>query len=136
MVPKIILLVCDKRSRNDFSKAMKEALAREKIPCAFAWCETYRQGIDYVNGTGFPDFIVVELNAGDTNGGITLLRHVRDVGKPTPVIIWNARFTQDEARQIAELNGINIAWHQPRALFRLSRYATMLLRGQPPVHAP
>ena len=135
MEPKIILIVCGRNSRNDFEKALRESLAREHVSHEFVWRETHLQGIDYVNGTGFPDFVVAELNAGDTSGGITLLRHIRHVGKSTPVIIWNARFTQDEAKQIADLSGINIAWHQPRALFRLGRFATTLLHGQPRAHA-
>lgn len=130
MEPKIILIVSRKDSRKDLERTLREALGKECVPHEIFWQETHRAAIDHVNEAGFPDFIVAELDAGDADGGIQLLRHVRHVGRSMPVVIWDSTFTQDEARQIADLNGINVAWHQPRALFRLGRYATTLLHGQ------
>lgn len=136
MEPKIILIVSRQDSRKDLERTLREALNKEGVAHGIVWQETHREAIAHVNSVGFPDFIVAELDAGDADGGIQLLRHVRHVGKSMPVVIWDSAFSQDEARQIVNLNGINVAWHQPRALFRLARYATTLLHGQPRSHAP
>lgn len=130
MNTKIILLVCARPNHEELENALKTALDKERIRHHIVWCATYAESIAYVDGIGFPDFVVSETDTGMAGGGLALLRHIRHAGKSMPVVIWDVGFTQYLAEQIAALSGITVSWGQPNALANLGRLATTLLHGQ------
>jgi len=130
MDTKIILLVCARPNQAELENALKIALDKERIRHHIVWCTTYAESISFVDGMGFPDFVVTETDTGLSGGGLALLRHIRHVGKTMPVVVWDVGFTQYLAEQIAALSGITVSWGQPNALANLGRLATTLLHGQ------
>lgn len=133
MDPKVILIVCRDNVRDIYERAIRAALQKERVDHLFVHKPSSALAIAHVDETGFPDFIFAEMGAGGPDAAVALLRHVRHAGKTMPIVLWEATFPSHMAQLIANLNGITVAWSEPNGLYRLGRYAVMLLRG--PHHA-
>lgn len=130
MGKKIVLLVCAAANRRDLENAIALPLDGDRIRHEIVWRQNYAQALNHVDGTGFPDLIVTEMNTGNVEGGLDLLCHVRIVGRSVPVVIWSIGFSEYTASRISTYSGIALSCGQPDALATLGRYAVTLLHGQ------